>query len=69
MKLQDLINRLEEYKTKIGDVDVSVSCDQELNAEGSPTDRNICFMEWSGETDKTEALMICDSYTFSELQS
>lgn len=63
MNISGLIEKLEEIKSKEGDIEVRISCDQE--SLGEPTDKNICTIVWSPEP---KYLMLCDSYTFSELQ-
>ena len=63
MNISELIKRLEDIKAREGDLPVTIHCDQEL--AGEPTDPNVCTIVWEPEP---KSLMLCDSYTYSELQ-
>lgn len=67
MKISELIQKLEAIKENAGDVPVTISCDPETNRHGNPVDDSIHFMEWQGEEETTESLMLCDQHTFAEL--
>lgn len=66
MKTSELIKKLQDSMEKNGDIEVSVSCDQETHPQGYPQDFEICVVLW-GPDPKT--LMLCDRYTYSEIAS
>ena len=65
MKISELIVKLEEIKNREGDIAVSVHADPETN-NGSPRDFKISFVTWDPAP---KSLMICDSFTWGELNS
>jgi hypothetical protein len=67
MKISKLISKLEKFRTKHGEIEVSVWCDQENHPEKKPTDKEICTVLWHGDDDKPHELMICDRFVSNEL--
>lgn len=67
MKIKDLIEQLQGIETAHGDIEVTISCDQELHPDG-PYDDVICTFMFEGEPGPN-TLMLCDRYTFGELSS
>jgi hypothetical protein len=69
MKIKELISILTAYEESHGDLNVTVSCDQETHPEGQPQDDVICTILWQTEKDEPTNLMICDRFTYGELQA
>lgn len=63
MKISELIKKLEQTFQKEGDIEVTIYCDQENNHEGKSEDV-ISTILWEPEPKR---LMLCDSWTYSEL--
>lgn len=63
MTISGLIEKLEKIKEENGDIQVTIYSDQETNEKGNSEDE-ISTIIWEP---KPNRLMLCDSFTFSEL--
>lgn len=68
MMLGIFIAQLKSLEAKFGpEMEITISSDQETHRDGKPVDDEIYAVQWCGEGEKVESIMLCDRFTVGEL--